>query len=230
MFLYAKYCPVAAATHVIGDAWTPLIVRELLYGTDRFNQLVRNVPGVSRTLLTSRLRALERAGVVECKRTGARNSTSYALTPAGRDLQPVIDAMDRWGTRWARPEPKPFDLDPHIMICMLKSRIHTSALPEQRVVIEVLAKGPKDGRAWLVCEGGSVSMCFDPPGFDVDLWVEAHVRTMYDIWRQQLSMTDALAQRRVEVAGQRGLVRSFARWFDAKPAASPITRVKAPIG
>src|SRR3712207_5005596 len=97
MYLYAKYCPVAATTKVMGDVWTPLIVRELLYGTTHFNQLARNVPGIPRSLLASRLRSLERAGLLVCERGGGRNLTSYGLTPAGRDLRPVIEAMHAWG-------------------------------------------------------------------------------------------------------------------------------------
>ena len=86
MYVYGEYCPVAATTSVMGDYWTPLIVRELLYGTCRFNQLARNLPNISRALLANRLKTLERSGVLTCVRNG-RNVTSYALTDAGRDLQ-----------------------------------------------------------------------------------------------------------------------------------------------
>jgi len=172
MYAYARYCPVAAATEVIGDSWTPLIVRELLHGTEHFNQLVRNVPGISRTLLTNRLRGLERAGVIECQRDGARNVTRYRVTPAGRDLQLVIDALNEWGSRWGQPDPNLAELDPQMVICMLKSRMHASALPDERIVIEVVAAGEREARAWLVCERPGVSVCFDHPGFDVDLWGE----------------------------------------------------------
>jgi DNA-binding HxlR family transcriptional regulator len=115
--------PVAATTKVMGDTWTPLIVRELLYGTAHFNQLTRNVPGISRTLLASRLRSLERAGLLTCERECGRTMTSYCVTPAGRDLGPVIEAMNAWGTRWAAPGPAPEEVGPLIMICMLTSRM-----------------------------------------------------------------------------------------------------------
>ena len=213
MYLYAKYCPVAATAKVMGDFWTPLIVRELLYGTDRFNQLARNVPGISRSLLAARLRSLERAGVVACRRDGA-NVTSYTLTPAGRDLAPVIEAMNVWGTRWAAPDPAPEDLDPLIMICMLKSRMRVAELPEERVVLEVQLTGDQEGRAWVVSERRNVTMCFDPPGFDTDLWVTSDITTLYAIWRGRSTMAGALARGAVEVLGRADLLRSFAHWFD----------------
>ncbi len=214
MYTYANYCPVAATTSVVGDYWTPLIVRELLHGTGRFNQLVRNLPNISRTLLANRLRALERGGIVECHRTG-RNVTSYTLTPAGRDLQGLIDAMNAWGLRWAARDPDPPDLDPVLVICMLKSRMRTGELPDRRIVIEVVAvRETTEARAWLVCEGQAVSMCFDPPGLEVDLWVRGDVSALYRIWLQQSSMAAALGAGEVEAGGPADLVRAFPGWFD----------------
>ena len=213
MYLYAEYCPVAAATSVVGDFWTPLIVRELLYGTSRFNQLARNLPNISRPLLANRLRRLERAGVVDCARD-AKNVTSYALTNAGRDLHRVVEAMNEWGLRWRTRDADPRDLDPVLVICMLKDRVRIEELPHERVVIEVLAVSDNEARAWLVCEQGSVSMCFDPPGLDVDLWVRADVEALYRIWLQAMSMAQALEQAKVEAIGSSDLVRMFPRWFD----------------
>lgn len=216
MYLYANYCPVAATTSVIGDYWTPLIVRELLYGTVRFNQLARNLPTISRTLLSDRLRKLERAGVIECTRA-ARNLTTYRVTDSGRDLQSLIDAMNDWGLRWGRREPNPEDVDPVLVICMLKDRIHVQELPSERVVMEVLAEGEREARAWLVCEGQGVSMCFDPPAFDVDLWVRGKVSALYSIWLQNMTMSGALQNRDIEVDGLPHLTRKFPVWFDGVP-------------
>jgi DNA-binding HxlR family transcriptional regulator len=213
MYLYASYCPVAATTSVIGDYWTPLIVRELLYGTVRFNQLVRNLPSISRSLLSDRLRKLESAGIVRCTRS-ARNVTTYGLTEAGRDLEPLIDAMNDWGIRWGRREPNPDDIDPVLAICMLKDRLHLEALPPERVVVEVLATGAKEARAWIVCDGQGVSMCFDPPGFEVDLWMRGSVRALYDIWLQSKTFAAAMKTGDVHIEGVHRLVRAFPRWFE----------------
>jgi DNA-binding HxlR family transcriptional regulator len=233
MYLYAKYCPVAATTKLMGDVWTPLLVRELLYGTGRFNQLVRNIPGISRTLLASRLRSLERAGVVRCERGAGRNETCYTLTASGRDLAPIVEAMNAWGTRWAAPEVALEAIDPLILICMLKSRLRLAELPQERVVLEVLVTGKQQGRAWLVSEQQSVMMCFEPPGYEVDLWVRSDILTLYGIWRQQQTMAEALACGRTEVDGRRDLQRAFPRWFDGRsgPAQmSETTSASAQLG
>lgn len=217
MYAYADYCPVAATTSVVGDYWTPLIVRELLYGTVRFNQLARNLPSISRSLLSDRLRKLEQAGVITCERSGPR-ATTYAITDAGRDLQPLIDVMTEWGTRWGKREPNIDTLDPVMTVCMLKDRLRSDELPQERVVVEVTVTGPQEARAWLVCEAGGASMCFDPPGLDVDVSVRGTAETLYRIWLQELTMTSALRRGEIEVEGAQAHRRSFARWFDGSAA------------
>ena len=82
MFKYHQYCPVARACEILAARWTPLIVRELLFGSRRFNELQQGLPGISRSLLVTRLRHLEDSGVIE-RHTGARpNVTEYTLTEA----------------------------------------------------------------------------------------------------------------------------------------------------
>ena len=215
MYLYAKFCPVASATQVVGDFWTPLIVRELLYGTGQFNQLARNLPGISRTILTARLRSLQRAGVIEREPVQLGKPAAYRLTESGRELEPVVNALSKWGLQWGTPNADSEDLDGMVAICMLKSRIHGECLPKQRVVLEVFVPGEPPARGWLVCERNTVSMCFENPGFEVDLNVTGEVDALYQIWLQKLSFSDALRTGRICVEGRRELVRSTPGWFDA---------------
>ena len=218
MYEYADYCPLAATTSVLGDYWTPLIVRELLYGTTHFNQVARNLPSISRSLLADRLRKLEHAGVVARARIAA-NATSYALTNAGRDLQGVIDALSGWGTRWGANRADPQALDPAMAVCMMKDRMHAETMPGSPIVMEVVATGERDGRAWVVCEGQSIAMCFEPPPYDVNLWVHAPARVLYAVWLGEISMQAAIRRGDVALHGDRELVRAFAGWFG--PAGAP---------
>jgi DNA-binding HxlR family transcriptional regulator len=96
MASYGQWCPVAMAAEVLTERWTPLIVRELLCGSTRFNDLRRGVPLMSPSLLSKRLETLCRVGVV------ARAGGEYRLTPAGKELRPIIELMGLWGHRWAR--------------------------------------------------------------------------------------------------------------------------------
>ena len=96
---YKQYCPVARASEILADRWTPLIMRELILGSHRFNEIERGLPGISRSLLASRLRDLQQAGVVDRLPGAHAKVTEYHLSEAGRDLKPVIEALGAWGVR-----------------------------------------------------------------------------------------------------------------------------------
>src|SRR5688500_12917980 len=99
MIDYGQFCTVARGAEVLGERWTPLVVRELLCGSTRFNDIHRGVPRMSRTLLARRLRKLEDVGVV--KRVGAPGAVAeYHLTGAGEELRPIVLALGHWGARW----------------------------------------------------------------------------------------------------------------------------------
>ena len=122
---YGQFCPVAMASEVLTERWTPLIVRELLCGSTRFNDLRRGVPLMSPSLLSKRLQTLERVGVVErhCARRG--QAGEYRLTPAGQELRPIIESMGIWGQRWARGDVRARHMDASIV----SIRLFVTALP-----------------------------------------------------------------------------------------------------
>ena len=140
---YGQYCPVAKASEVLGDRWTLLIVREMLGGASGFNELQRGLPGISRSVLTDRMRALERAEVIE-RRTGPKGRTlEYRLTPAGRDLQPVVQAIGEWGATWSITEPRPDELDPDLLIVWMARHVDRQRLPPNRTVVQFDFRDPK---------------------------------------------------------------------------------------
>ena len=128
---YVQYCPVALASSVIAERWTPLIVRELVLGGRRFNEIDRGLPGISRSLLKQRLDHLERKGVVERVALPHGGGHEYQLTPAGRDLEPVIMAVGEWAVRWMFSEPEPREVDPVTLTWWMSRRVVTEALPER---------------------------------------------------------------------------------------------------
>jgi DNA-binding HxlR family transcriptional regulator len=134
---YHQYCPVARASEILADRWTPLIVRELLAGCHHFNEIERGLPGISRSLLVSRLRQLEDTGVVERRVSDRPKMTLYELTPAGRDLQRVLDRLGAWAIRWVFRDPRPDEEDPVLMAWMIRRRIRKELLPPQRTVVEL---------------------------------------------------------------------------------------------
>lgn len=225
---YGQWCPVAHASQILAERWTPLIVRELLAGVCHFNDLERGLPGISRTLLTERLRQLERAGVVERQIGANGRTTAYRLTPAGQDLQPVVDALGAWGARWAFPEPKPEELDPGLLLWWIRRRIRTDTLPPGQIVVEFHFPAARKEHFWLLLARTEVSLCLDDPGFAVDVLVTADLAIFYQVWLGRLSFEGALRVGALAVEGPSMLVRAFPRWLEWSPMA-PAVRAAAAV-
>jgi DNA-binding HxlR family transcriptional regulator len=216
---YKQYCPVARASEILADRWTPLIMRELILGSHRFNEIERGLPGISRSLLASRLRDLQHAGVVDRLPGAHAKVTEYHLSEAGRDLKPVIEALGAWGVRWAFGEPRPEELDPALLIWKIHQRINRELLPERRTVVEFDFTGPRGRRVWLLLEPREVSVCVTPPGFDVDLVVRSDLLAFYRVWLGQIDYDAAVRCGAVVVDGLPVLAKQLPRWFTWSPMA-----------
>lgn len=217
MFKYHQYCPVARACEILADRWTPLIVRELLFGSRHFNELQRGLPGISRSLLVARLRHLEDKGVIE-RHTGARpNVTEYILTEAGNDLMDVITHLGTWAIKWVFANPNPDELDPALLLWKMHQRVDHREFPPGRTVVQFDFAGRKGRRLWLVLEPGDVSACLKPPGFDSNLIVRAEVAALYRVWAGLIDYQVAVGRGEVALQGPPALVRAFPRWFMWSP-------------
>jgi DNA-binding HxlR family transcriptional regulator len=221
MYLYGQYCPVARASEILADRWTPLIVRELLAGLRHFNDLDRGLPGISRALLVERLRRLERMGIVE-RHAGGEGRVEYALTRAGQELQRVIDVLGGWGARWAFGEPRPSELDPVVLLWWMRRRVRRHRLPAGRTVIQFDFRGERTGSYWLVLERGDVSVCLQHPKFDVDLHVSADIAGFYRVWLGRTTLGAAMRAGLVRFDGLPAAARAFPQWFAWSPMASAV--------
>jgi DNA-binding HxlR family transcriptional regulator len=221
MRTYGQFCPVAMTAEVLTERWTPLVVRELLNGSTRFNELRRGVPLMSPSLLSKRLKALERVGVIERTR-GPGQFVEYRVTPAGEELRPIIESMGVWGQRWARSGMKARHLDASLLMWDIHRSVEVDALPVSRVVVHFHLRGSSDkkSRFWLVLESDSVDMCLIDPGYEVDVFVEGHVRTMVDYWLGTIEFGDAVRSGDLRVDGPRPLVRALPTWFKRSELAS----------
>ena len=215
MRTYAQYCPIVRAVEVLGDRWTLLIVRDMLIGATRFNELARGLPGLSRALLSRRLRQLVNAGLV------SRAEDGYALTPAGRDLRPLVFGLADWGARYAFGDPRPEELDPELLMWWMHDRIDTSALTERAVIqVEIADRRRK---YWLVLEPGDVSVCYTDPGFDIDAVLAADLSTLYRMWEGEIEFRHALRAGDITLTGARWIVRGLPDWLQLSEVA-PIVR------
>ena len=211
MRTYAQYCPIVRAVEVIGERWTLLIVREMLVGATRFNELARGLPGLSRGLLSRRLRQMEAAGLVE------RREDGYLLTAAGEDLRPLVFGLAEWGARHAFGNPRPEELDPEVLMWWLHGRIDTTEL-SRRAVIQV---DVTDRRRvfWLVIEPGDASVCYADPGFEVDALMRSDLATLYRMWEGEIELLDAVKAGAIEFSGPRWIVSGLPRWLQLSPVA-----------
>jgi DNA-binding HxlR family transcriptional regulator len=225
MTKYGQYCPVARSVEILGDRWTLLIVRDLLDGKDRFNDLERGLPGIPRALLADRLRRLERTGLLERQVESSPRRTRYQLTQAGKDLSPVIDALTHWGARWAFGEPDISELDPMLLLWWMRDRVYLERLPRRRVVVEFIFHGPRRSTYWLVLQPTDVSVCLTNPGFEVDVQVTAELAALYKVWLGRMTFAEARREQLVELNTSPSMARNFPRWF-AWSAAADVVRAE----
>jgi DNA-binding HxlR family transcriptional regulator len=216
---YAQYCPIVRAVEVLGDRWTLLIVRDMLNGAARFNEISRGLPGLSRALLSRRLRQLLSAGLI------ARTADGYTLTPAGEDLRSLVFGLADWGARYAFGDPRPEELDPEVLMWWMHGRIDTSEI-DRRAVIQVLV-ADRRRTFWLVLEPGDASVCYTDPGFDIDAVLAADLATLYRMWAGEIELLDAVRAGAIDLTGARWIVRGLPGWLRLSPVASAVRAARA---
>lgn len=213
---YGQFCPIALAAEILAERWMPLIIRELLCGSVRFNDLHRGVPRMSPALLAQRLKRLQFAGIVE-RRRGEGGGLEYHLTAAGRELFPVVEKMGLWAQRWLRHDlVDTANLDPDLLMWDIRRNVVGHAPKRtRRFVVEFQLTGVPISRRryWLVFESGVVDLCYRNPGFDVDLFVEANLRMLTQIWLGHIPIKKAVRDGQLRLDGARGEVEAFSSWF-----------------
>ncbi len=211
---YADYCPIATGADVLGDRWTPLVIRELMVGASGFNEIHRGIPRISRTLLSQRLRQLERWGLVERRTAGRGRAGGYRLTPAGDALTPIVWAMGHWAAEWVFSDPTEEDCDGLSLIWRMHQHGIPHKLPGDRIVVHVVLTGPGAAEGWLSIENGSVTVCKDDQGHDVDLAVEADTAQMQRWLLGLVPFRELVSSGHARLLGPSRLARAFPTWFD----------------
>lgn len=210
MKTYGQYCPIAKSVEVVGERWSILVLRELLIGSTKFNEISRGLPTMSRTMLSKRLREFETAGLVE------KLDGEYHLTPAGQDLRSIVFGLGQWGDTWVLSDPDPDELDPVSLFWHAHARFDTSELPARRVVIAfVLDDRPE--RFWVVVEKAGCSVCDSDPGFDVDVIVRCSTVTLYRIWYHRQEISDAVRSGAIRFEGESALTRRMPKVLELLP-------------
>ena len=226
---YKQFCPLAMAAELLCTRWTMVLLRELVAGSTRFNDLRRGVPKMSPTLLSQRLKELELAGIVErVELRSEKGIFEYRMTEAGKDVRAVVEAMGIWGQRWVEARLSLKNLDPSLLMWDMRRNLDPSPLPDRRIVIQFLYQElPLSKRHWwLIVEPScEVDLCWSDPGFDVDLYVSTDLRTMTAIWMGVTTVAKEAAN--VTLTGARDVASSMQTWLGLSPFAVEPKRAAA---
>ena len=210
---YGQYCPISRAAEVLAERWTLLVVRNLLLGCTTFTAIANGVPGMSRSLLTQRLRLLEDAGIIQVRRRRDRRAVHYELTDAGRALWDVVRPLAAWGERWLALRPE--HSDPSIVLwAWITVHLARDRLPPRRVVVEFdFPEQPAPHRRfWILFESPAAEICYAPPNLPVDLAVTAGSEAFTRWHVGAIEWRDALRSGAIRVDGPRALARALPTW------------------
>ena len=226
MTKFPDYCPISEGVEILGDRWTPLVIRELMVGSTGFNEIHRGLPRMSRSLLSSRLRNLERRGLVVRGADADGGSRGYRLTPAGAALSQVVLSMGNWAAEWAFDDPADEECDGLSLLWRMHQVAIPAKLPPTKTFVHLRLTGPGAAEGWLNVDGGEVTVCRDNPGFDVDLAVEAETRDMHRWLVGQAPFRQLARDGRVRLMGPSKLSRTFPSWFNTDMFAVGFARAK----
>lgn len=218
---YGQFCPVSMASEILCSRWTTLIIRELLSGTTRFNDLRRGVPRMSPALLSKRLKELEKAGVVAVSRRNG-GAAEYRLTAAGEDLRAIIMGLGFWGTRWVESQLSLRNLDPSLLMWDMRRNLNPEPLPPRRCTIQFQYPElpSKQQNWWLIVDDGAVDLCGVDPGFEIDLLVRSSLRSMTAIWMGLAKVRSEIDSGSLELDGDPSIARAMQQWLGLSPFAA----------
>jgi len=211
---YGQFCPIAKATEILGEKWTFLIIRELLMGGRRFNELQRGLGDISPALLTARLKSFEADGLIVRRRISAQRGYEYLPTPACEALMPVVIAMGEWGLCWARQTLTSMDFDVEFLMFYLERSVDPEQIPGNNAVIQFKFIDLAEQRNWwLLVNGTKAEVCITEPSREVDVWVTTTVRTMHDVWMGDRPYRDAIDAGDLIIEGDAELTRRMGQWL-----------------
>jgi DNA-binding HxlR family transcriptional regulator len=218
---YGQFCPVAKAAEVFCERWTPLILRDLSLGASRFSELQRGVPLASPSLLSQRLKQLEKEGIVQRQKSASGRSWTYHLAPAGEDLAPIVFSLGVWGQKWSRRELAKHEIDLGLLLWAIERGARPEVFGGERTVVQLTLGDQiaKKRHWWFLNEAGRCELCLTAPDHHVDLFLETTLPDLIYVWRGDLPLARALDTGRLRVHGTVKAQRALSRWLAISPLA-----------
>lgn len=212
---FGQFCPLAQAAQLLCERWTLIVVREMVAGSTRFNELHKGVPQMSPTLLSARLKQLTEYGIVS--RSGSKGKYVYQLTRAGQELEPIVQLLGAWGHRWAPTTLAPGDLDAGLLMWDMRRSVNAEVFPEHKITVQFEYPDAPEGARdwWLVSEAGEIDLCFSDPGNEVDIYIKCSLATMTAVWTCQMRFADAVKNGKIKVLGNLTLAGRLQEWLQS---------------
>ncbi len=207
---YGQFCPIAKATEIIGEKWSLLVIRELLMGGRRFNELQRGLSLISPTMLSRRLNSLAEHGLVLKKKIPGQKGFEYFPTKSCEELLPIIRKIGNWGLRWAKENLTEKDYDVELLMLYLKrSFVQNKLIGTETVIRFKFTDIEQYPDWWLVVTADDTDLCVKDPGKDVDVYFTTNVKTMVDIWMGDTTYRKANKEGRLKIIGDRNVIRNI---------------------
>ena len=213
---YGLICPISKACEILEPRWTIQILTALWSGATRFNEIRRDIGGISPALLSRRLKELEELKLIERIEDSAAGSIDYIRTQRAIELEPVMNGMAEWAQRNIDADLALCENDISTLMWWFRRKIVVDELPDRRVVVRFHfgdVEPPQDVY-WMLCQPrADVELCISDPGYDVDLYIETSSMTLAAIYTGRSTISREIADGGFFLSGTTVLARTIERWL-----------------
>lgn len=207
-------CPTLKASDIIGDKWILLILREFFLGAHRYSEIQNALPNISPTVLSKRLKTMQKNGLIVHEKSVGQQKGRYFLTPSAKELGPIIDQLARWGLRWARDQMCDINIDAGAFMWDFHRTMRADQLPDGTHVICVILTDQSDANKWwVIVNNATVDLCNEDPGRDVGLYVTATLTALAEVWMGDTPLATALKSKDIVLSGVGYLQKGAEAWF-----------------
>jgi len=211
---FGQFCPIAKTTEILGEKWTILILREILMGSTRFNELQRGLSMISPAVLSKRLSSLDEHGLIIKKKIHGQKGYEYFPSSAAKELLPIFIELGNWGMRWTREHLTDIDFDVDFLMLYLQRSILPEKIPGAKATIRFQFTDVKaQSDWWVLIDGDIIDVCTKDPCREVDVYFTCSVKCLSDIWMGETSYKKEIRAGNLKLVGHRSFTRDVTVWM-----------------
>lgn len=214
MYEYEEFCPISKTASILGEKWTVQIVREMHFGVTRFSEFMKFMPRISPSLLNSRLKSLEKNGVIYRRKIREQRGYEYLLTPSGKAMLPIILEMGKWGVSYIYDSLSDNEMNAERLIRDISMTIDPSELPSGDTVVRWKFIDLEDASYWYIkIHDEKAEVCDGAPEIEVDVYFTCSLRIFTEIWMGSRSLQESIDNDDLEVIGDTVYMRNLTKWL-----------------